>query len=68
VGSLSQFEEYTDPLLRAHLNTGNDVGGIGFFKAVKNSDYFLHILILLWLSVAGAVPAGEGPDLKSWIG
>jgi hypothetical protein len=45
VGSLSQFEEYTDPLLRAHLNTGNDVIGIGFFKAIKNSDYFLHTLI-----------------------
>jgi hypothetical protein len=45
VGSLSQFKEDLDPLLRGHLRTGNRVGGIGFFKGVKNADYFLHIPI-----------------------
>ena len=56
MGSLAQFEEYVDPLLRAHLSAGNGVGGIGFLKAVKDADYFLHSVILLWLldcSVAG---------------
>ena len=44
MGSLSQFEEYADPLLRGHLNAGNGVGGIGFLKAVEDADYFLHNL------------------------
>jgi hypothetical protein len=49
VGSLSQFEEYAGPLLRGQLSAGKGVGGIGFFKAVEDADYFLHNLILLRL-------------------
>ena len=30
VGSLSQFEEYADPLLRGHLSAGKGIGSIGF--------------------------------------
>jgi hypothetical protein len=46
VGSLSQFEEYADPLLRGHLSAGKGIGGIGLLKAGENADYFLHDLIL----------------------
>jgi hypothetical protein len=46
VGSLSQFEENVGPLLRGHLSAGKGIGGIGFFKGVKNADYFFHNLIL----------------------
>ncbi len=53
MGSLSQFEEYADPLLRAHLTAGNGVGGIGFLEAVENADYLLHAFILLWLKRRG---------------
>lgn len=49
MGSLSQFEEDVGPLLRGHLRAKKGVGGIGFFKGVKNADYFLHTVILLWL-------------------
>ena len=49
MGSLSQFEENVGPLLRGHLSAGKGIGGIGFFKGIKNADYFLHNLILLWL-------------------
>jgi hypothetical protein len=49
VSSLSQFEENVGPLLRGHLSAGQGIGGIGFFKGVKNANYFLHNLILLWL-------------------
>ena len=48
VGSLSQFKEYADPLLRGHLSAGKRIGGIGLFKAGENADYFLHDLILRW--------------------
>jgi hypothetical protein len=67
VGSLSQFEEYANPLLRAHLSAGNGVGGIGFLKAVEDADYFLHNVILLWLLVAsrGSVPASEGARMEA---
>ena len=49
MGSLSQFEEYANPLLWAYLTAGHGVGSVGFLKAVENADYFLHNLILLWL-------------------
>ena len=49
MGSLSQFEENVGPLLRGHLSAGKGIGGIGFLKGVKNADWFLHNLILLWL-------------------
>jgi hypothetical protein len=49
VGSLSQFEEYADPLLRGHLSAGKIIGGIGFLKGIEHADYFLHSLILRWL-------------------
>jgi hypothetical protein len=42
MGSLSQFEEYADPLLRGHLSAGKGIGGIGLLKAGENADYFLH--------------------------
>ena len=42
MGSLSQFEENVDPLLRGHLSAGKGVGGIGCFEGVENADYFLH--------------------------
>jgi hypothetical protein len=48
VGSLSQFEENVDPLLRGHLSAGKGVRGIGCFEGVKNADYFLHSFILPW--------------------
>jgi hypothetical protein len=54
VGSLPQFEEDLDPLLRGHLSAGKSIGGIGFFKGVKNADYFLHNLILLSRSILAA--------------
>ena len=47
MGSLSQFEENVDPLLRGHLSAGKGVRGIGCFEGVKNADYFLHGFILL---------------------
>ena len=62
MGSLSQFEEYADPLLRGHLSAGNSVGGIGFLKTVEDTDYFLHNLILLWLSVDQTVEKNGGDD------
>ena len=49
MGSLSQFEENVDPLLRGHLSAGKGVRSIGCFEGVKNPDYFLHSLILPWL-------------------
>jgi hypothetical protein len=49
VGSLSQFEENVDPLLRGHLSAGKGVRGIGCFEGVENADYFLHSFILPWL-------------------
>jgi len=54
VGSLSQFEEDVHPLLRGHLSAGKGIGGIGFFKGVKNADYSLHNLILLSCSILAA--------------
>ena len=50
MGSLSQFEECGDALLRGHSSAGEGVGGIGLVKAVEDADYFLHNLILrdLW--------------------
>jgi hypothetical protein len=57
VGSLSQFEEDVGPLLRGHLCAGKGIGGIGFFKGVKNADYFLHNLILLCCLI---LAAGDG--------
>ena len=50
MGSLSQFEEYTGPLLRGHLGAGK---GIGFLKGVEDADYFLHSLILRWFCDCG---------------
>ena len=68
VGSLSQFEEYASPLLRAHLTAGNGVGGVGFLEAVEDANYFLHNLILLRLfdctSQAQFLRAKE----RGWIG
>ena len=46
MGSLSQFEENVDALLRGHLSAGKGIGGIGCFEGVKNADYFLHSFIL----------------------
>ena len=46
MGSLSQFEENVDPLLRGHLSAGKGVRGIGCFEGVKDADYFLHGFIL----------------------
>jgi hypothetical protein len=46
VGSLSQFEEYGDPLLWAQLGAGKGVGRIGFLKGIENADYLLHRFIL----------------------
>ena len=48
MGSLSQFEENVDALLRGHLSAGKGVRGIGCFEGVKNADYFLHSFILPW--------------------
>lgn len=42
MGSLSQFEEYSGPLLRGHLSAGKGIGGIGLLKGIENADYFLH--------------------------
>jgi hypothetical protein len=56
VGSLSQFEEYGGPLLRAHLSAGKGIGGIGCLKGVENADYFLHNLILRRLDTAPRGP------------
>ena len=56
MGSLSQFEEYADPLLRGHLSAGKGIGRIGLLKSVENADYFLHNPILRRLSDCG----GEG--------
>jgi hypothetical protein len=56
VGSLSQFEEYTGPLLRGHLSAGKGIGGIGLLKGVENADYLLHNSILRRSSDCG----GEG--------
>jgi hypothetical protein len=36
------------------LSAGKGIGGIGFFKGVKNADYFLHTLLLLSSSVLAA--------------
>jgi hypothetical protein len=49
VGSLSQFEEDGDALLRGHLSAGECVCGIGLLKAGENADYFFHDPILRWL-------------------
>lgn len=46
MGSLSQFEEYGDPLLRRHLSAGKRIGSIGFLKGVEHADHFLHHLIV----------------------
>jgi hypothetical protein len=49
VGSLSQFEEDADALLRGHLSARKGIGGIGFRKGVEHADNFLHSSILRWL-------------------
>ena len=46
MSSFPQFKENADPLLWAHLSTGEGIGGIGFLKGAKNPDYSLHTLIL----------------------
>ena len=43
MGSLSQFEEDGDALLRGHLGAGKCVRGVGLLKAVENPDYFFHV-------------------------
>jgi hypothetical protein len=48
MGSLPQFKEYGNPLLRSHSSAGESVGGIGLVKAGKDPDYFLHGPILCW--------------------
>src|ERR1700741_2604763 len=49
VVSLSQFEEYAAPLLRAHLSAGKGIGGVGFFKALENAHDFFPTPIVRWL-------------------
>ena len=53
MGSLPQFEEYGDPLLRGHLSAVKGIGGIGLLKGIEDADYFLHNLILPWLFYFG---------------
>ena len=80
MGSLSQFEENVDPLLRGHLSAGKGVRGIGCFEGVKNADYFLHSFILPWFPLVflfwfryPPIPAPQftppGPlSISSWTG
>ena len=46
MGSLPDREKDLDPFLRAHFASRKSIGGIRFFKAVKDADGFLHPFIL----------------------
>ena len=48
MGSLSQFKEDGDALLRGHLSAGKGVGGVGLLMAGENADYSLHEVIVRW--------------------
>jgi hypothetical protein len=37
-GSLPQFEENIDPLLRSHLSAGKRIGGFALFKGGEDTD------------------------------
>jgi len=55
VGSLSQFKEDGDTMLRGHLSAGKGVGGVGLLKAGENADYSLHNLIVRCSSILASV-------------
>jgi hypothetical protein len=51
VGSLPEFKEDVDPLLRGQLSPVKGVGGIGLFECVENANYLLHGPSLLFLAI-----------------
>ncbi len=64
MGSLPDREKDLDPFLRAHFATRKSIGGIRFFKAVKNADDFPHSFILPLQDAAKQIAArGQNDDI-----
>jgi hypothetical protein len=52
--------------LRAHFASRESIGGIRFFKAMKNADDFLHPVILLHCNTTGEMAAAKAWGIPSF--